>query len=364
MQSDAINFSRLMDMRAESDLRLVDFAPRTMLRVPSHQVDRSRFPVIDFHNHLDDFEPDAVLRIMDDCNVEAVLNITTAPGSDGLAVLKRFHNAASDRFYTCMWMDWRDIAVPGFWVRTVQRLEQFVQAGGVGLKLWKDLGLSVRDSSGGLLRIDDERLAPLFDKAAELGVFVMFHTADPEAFFQPVDRYNERFEELVAHPDWSFCGSALTQQQVLAQRNRVFQRHPKTQFLCAHMAEQSENLASLAALLDDHPNVSVDLSARVNELGRQPFTARRFLIKYAGRILFGTDLPVDQSVYRSSFRFLETEDEYFEYPSHASRQGRWMAYGLGLPDSALRKVYRENARRLLRQSKRQRSGKSPQGARD
>ena len=172
-------------------------------------------------------------------------------------------------------------------------------------------------------------------------------TVDPAAFFLPTDAHNERFEELSAHPDWSFYGSAFSREELLAQRNRVFARHPKTRFVAAHMGEQPEDLASLTAMLDAHPNVHLDMSARLAELGRQPFTARRFFLRFADRILFGADLLPEESMYRGHYRFFETDDEYFDYPSHASRQGRWQIYGLALPDAVLERVYRGNAMELL-----------------
>jgi predicted TIM-barrel fold metal-dependent hydrolase len=176
----------------------------------------------------------------------------------------------------------------------------------------------------------------------------MFHTADPDAFFRPIDPSNERYEELAAHPDWGFFGSQYSKPELLDQRDRVFARHPKTTFVAAHVAESSENLARVTKLLSGHPNVFVDISARASELGRQPYRAREFFLRFPDRILFGTDLLPEKTMYRLYFRFLETADEYFEYPSHASRQGRWNIYGLHLPDDVLRKVYRENALRLLR----------------
>jgi predicted TIM-barrel fold metal-dependent hydrolase len=175
----------------------------------------------------------------------------------------------------------------------------------------------------------------------------MFHTADPDAFFTPIDRFNERYEELAAHPDWSFFGSPVPKAALLEQRDHVIARHPKTTFVCAHLAESSENLAYVANLLDRNPNLYADISARAAELGRQPYTARKFLLKYADRILFGADLLPDAEMYRLYYRFLETADEYFDYPSHASRQGRWSIYGIFLPDEVLRKIYRENALKLL-----------------
>lgn len=337
----------MVSARAEVDLCLSDFAPRTELKVVEHTITQPRFPVIDYHNHLDSLEPDDVLRIMDVCGVEKLINITMQTGQEALNILDRFHRAAPDRFHSYGWMDWSGIERDDFIQLSLDRLERLVEHGAHGIKFWKDLGLSIRDGSGVLLRIDDERLAPLFDKAAELGIPVMFHTSDPDAFFTPIDRFNERYEELAAHPDWSFYGSQVSKAELLEQRNRVFARHPRTTFVGAHLAEGSENLASVAGLLDQHPNLYVDISARVAELGRQPYTARAFLLKYADRILFGTDLLPEVEMYRLYYRFLETADEYFEYPSHVSRQGRWNIYGVFLPDDVLRKLYRDNALKLL-----------------
>jgi predicted TIM-barrel fold metal-dependent hydrolase len=340
-------FLAMVTARAEVDLKLSDFRPRSMLRAPAHEIKQPKFPVIDYHNHLDAQEPREVLRIMDECGIERVVNITMRTGEAALEVIRRFHTAAPDRFSTYGWMDWSDVQSPGFFARSLERLERLVEKGACGLKIWKDLGTIVRDADGSLLRIDDERLAPLFEKAAELRVPVMYHIADPDAFFLPIDGTNERYEELAAHPEWSYHGSRFAKDELLAQRDRVFARHPKTTFVGAHVAEHPEDLAYVGRLLDATPNLFLDIGARCAELGRQPYTARDFFLRFSDRILFGTDLVPQAEMYRLHFRFLETRDEYFEYPSHASRQGRWNIYGLYLPDSVLRKVYRENALRLL-----------------
>lgn len=340
-------FIAMVTAKAQVDLRLSDFQPRPMLRAEVHEVTKPQFPVIDYHNHLDAQEPGDVLRVMDECGVERIVNITMRVGDEALAMIDRFHKAAPDRFYTIAWMDWTDLHVPGFFQRTVERLERMVERGACGIKVWKDLGTSLRDTNGELLRVDDERLAPMFDKAAELGVPVMFHIADPDAFFVPIDQFNERYEELAAHPEWSFYPSHFSKPELLAQRDRVFVRHPKTKFVAAHVAERPENLHYVGELLDRNPNLVVDIGARSAELGRQPYTARSFFLKYADRILFGTDLVPEVEMYRLHYRFLETADEYFDYPSHASRQGRWQIYGLYLPTEVLHKVYRDNALKLL-----------------
>jgi predicted TIM-barrel fold metal-dependent hydrolase len=341
-------FVALVTAKAEVSLPLSQFRPQSMLTTVEHRVEHPRFPVIDYHNHLDSLEPEEVLRVMDVCGVERIVNITMKTGEEALRILRKYAAADSRRFATIGWMDWTGAEQPDFVEKTCTWLERLVSTGAQGIKFWKDLGLSVRGVDGHLLRIDDERLAPIFDRAAELGIPVMFHTADPDAFFLPLDATNERYEELAAHPDWGFYGSQYSKQELLDQRDRVIGRHPKTTFVAAHVAESSENLSRAARLLETYSNVYVDISARASELGRQPYTSREFFLRFADRILFGTDLLPDAEMYRLYFRFLETADEYFDYPSHASRQGRWSIYGLNLPDEVLRKVYRENALSLLR----------------
>ena len=344
---EADKFIAMVSAKANVDLPLSDFQPRSMLVTPEHDVLRAKFPAIDFHNHLDAQNPADVIRIMDACGIERTVNITMKVGDEARSIMRRFHTFAPERFSTIAWMDWTGLHSPGFFERAVENLRSFVEAGACGIKIWKDLGLQLRDANGELLRIDDIRLSPLFDEAAKLRVPVMFHIADPDAFFLPIDRFNERYEELAAHPDWSFHGSQYSKDELLEQRDRVFARHPQTTFVAAHMAEKPENLAYLDKLLLTYSNVFVDMSARTAELGRQPYTARDFFLKHADRILFGTDLVPGIEMYRLHFRFLETADEYFEYPSHASRQGRWNIYGLHLPDEVLQKIYRENALRLF-----------------
>jgi predicted TIM-barrel fold metal-dependent hydrolase len=340
-------FVAMVTASARVDLQLSDFHPRSMLVAPQHDIRKPRFPVIDYHNHLDAQQPREVLRVMDECGIERIVNITMHTGKMALEMIRKFHSVAPDRFATYGWMDWSDVQSAGFFKRSVERLEQLVEHGACGLKIWKDLGTKVRDKDGTLLRIDDERLNPVYEKAAELGIPIMYHIADPDAFFLPIDAENERYEELAAHPEWSYHGSYYSKPELLGQRDRVIADHPKTTFVGAHVAEHPEDLAYVSKLLDKNLNLHVDIGARCAELGRQPYSAREFFVNFADRILFGTDLIPEVNMYRLHYRFLETRDEYFEYPSHASRQGRWNIYGLFLPDDVLRKVYHENASRLL-----------------
>lgn len=345
--SEQDKFVAMVTAKAEVSLPLGRFQPRSTLVTPVHLPQRARFPVIDYHNHLDALNPSDVLHVMDACGIEHIINITMKTGDDAVAMIDKFRAVDASRFSAIGWMDWSDVAHPDFVDRTLRRLDRLVSHGAKGIKFWKDFGLTVCDAEGTVLRIDDERYAPIFERAAKLKIPVMFHTADPDAFFLPIDEHNERYEELAAHPEWGFAGSHFSKRELLDQRDRVFARHPETTFIAAHVAECGENLSRVAKMLETFPNVYIDVSARASELGRQPYTARELFLKFADRILFGADLLPEESMYRLYFRFLETADEYFDYPSHASRQGRWSIYGLFLPDSVLRKVYGENALKLL-----------------
>jgi predicted TIM-barrel fold metal-dependent hydrolase len=225
------------------------------------------------------------------------------------------------------------------------------------------LGLYLREqiTSGPLVKVDDPRFDPMWEACAATGLPVFIHVADPEAFFLPVDRFNERYDEIGFHPDWSFHGKDFPSfAEIMAARDRVYGRHPKAQFLSLHVGHDAENLAFVGQSLDRFPNMTVELGARIGELGRQPRTSRKFFEKYQDRILFGTDAvprpegdKYPQQVFKDElfeiyYRFLETEDEYFDYaPAKVPPQGRWRIYGLGLPDGILKKVYQDNAVRLL-----------------
>src|SRR5207247_222199 len=242
-----------------------------------------------------------------------------------------------------------------------EAIGQAHRAGAKGLKILKTLGLYLRENitSGKLVKIDDPRFDPMWDACGQLNMPVAIHVSDPIAFFTPTDRFNERYEELNNHPDWSFYAKDFpSNAELLEARNRVFARHPKTQFIALHVGNNAENLAYVSECMDRFPNLHVELGARIGELGRQPRAARKFFDRYQARILFGTDaVPhgvetpqqiFGDNLYEIYYRFLETEDEYFDYaPAPVPPQGRWRVYGLGLPEGILRTVSYETAARLL-----------------
>ncbi len=364
-------------MNSRNDLLLRDFNPRSALVTEDHTPQKPRFQVIDAHNHYGRWKwdtrlhklnknaewnstihiPDpqgdwsiqdlpAALDLMDEMNVACVVNLDGGWGDLLRQNLERYKEPYPDRFCIFTWIDWSRVDEPGFGEKWAIELSKSVSAGAEGLKVFKSLGLKYRDRSGKLIMPDDPRLDPIWAMAGELNIPVLIHSSDPVAFFWPLDGTNERWDELNDHPDWHFYGNDFPSfiQPIQAQL-RVVERHPKTKFISAHCISYSENLAFVSQALDRYPNLYVDFSERVGELGRQPYSARKFLIRYADRILFGTDsFNPSKIIYQTYYRFLETDDEYFDY--HRS-QGRWRIYGVFLPDEVLRKIYHDNACKLI-----------------
>ena len=247
------------------------------------------------------------------------------------------------------WDDFTIFNKANFVDMTIQHLEEDIKKGAHGLKVTKELGLQFKDTDGSMIAVNDKRLYPVWKRAGELKIPVLIHTSDPAAFFLPIDKYNEHYLPLQEFPGWSFQGSHFSKQELLEQRDQMIADHPGTTFICPHTANYPEDLDYVARFLDNNSNVYIDFSARIDELGRQPYRARDFMIKYQDRILFGTDMPISVDVYRCYFRFLETADEYFDYPDYMGRWGysRWKIYGLNLPDEVLRKIYYENALKII-----------------
>ncbi len=340
---------------------LSQFRPRPALVRRVTTVEQPRFPVIDAHNHLglfgggwDTRPPEALRDAMDAADVRVYVDLDGGWGEDVLDHrLRTFKAVLGDRYLVFGGVQWDAWPQHGdtFGQWAAERLAAQVARGAQGLKIWKPLGLHVRDQRGDLVAVDDTRLDPLWAMAGTLRVPVMVHVADPVAFFDPLDATNERWDELGNHPEWHFPSPPFPPfLAILEAFARVVERHPQTTFIGAHVGCYSENLAWVSALLDRCPNLYVDPSARIGELGRQPYSARRFCIRHADRILFGTDAGPSLATYRRYFRFFETDDEYFNYSSDDDApptQGRWQIYGLYLPDDVLEKLYFRNAERVL-----------------
>ena len=367
------------DAKSQSgSLSLADYEPKSMLEVRETHVDRARFPVIDIHTHItvsskskDGVElvperqylgtPEELLAVMDRKNIRSMVNLTGGYDAGLAETVKKYDRAFHDRFYTFTEPSYSRFLDPDYPKLQAQAIEQAHKNGARGLKILKTLGLYLRSNitSGTLVKIDDPRFDPMWDACGQLNMPVAIHVSDPIAFFTPTDRFNERYEELNNHPDWSFHGKDFpSNAELIEARNRVFARHPKTRFIVLHVGNYSENLANVGESMDRFENMNVDIAARIGELGRQPRTSRAFFVKYQDRSLFGTDATphgdeypqqvFNDKLYEIYYRFLETDDEYFDYaPANVPPQGRWRIYGINLPESILRKVYNGNAGREL-----------------
>jgi len=355
-----------LDGREGRPLALERFRPRAMLKVERHELERAKFPVVDVHTHprlrlhnstdqLDQF-----VAMMDAQNIAVCVSLDGRLDEQLAEHMDYLWKNYPDRFVVFANVDWRGDGQrdkpatwacqrPDFGRRTAEALARAKKHGASGLKVFKQFGLGYRNPDGSLIAVDDPRWDPIWQACGELGMPVLIHTADPAAFFLPIDETNERWEELHRHPEWSFYGDEFpSREQLLAARNRVIARHPNTTFVGAHVANNAEELATVGQWLDTYPNLVVDIAARIGELGRQPYTAREFFLKYQDRILFGSDGPRVPERMKLHWRFLETRDEYFPYAENPfPPQGFWNIYGLGLPDEVLRKVYQENAARVV-----------------
>jgi len=353
----------------EAPLALADYAPKPAIITPRTEVKAARFPAIDVHAHLilgrDNPPPDEasmrqIMDWMDELNLQTLLNLTGGFGDKLVESIDFLRGYSPEKFVVCTQPDFGRVSEPDYPQWQADQMAEAKAAGAVGLKILKTLGLYLREE-GKLVTVDDPRFDPMWAACGEVGLPVFIHVSDPDAFFDPITPENERWEELAAHPDWSFYGDQFpSKKEILDARNRVIERHPNTQFVCLHFGNHPEDLNDVAGCLERYPNMHVEMAARLGELGRQPRASRRFFETYSDRILFGTDaipLPaganypqqtLEPEMYRCYFRFLETADEYFDYSAAPTPpQGRWKIHGINLPEEILRKVYHDNAAKIL-----------------
>lgn len=339
---------------------LENFRPQSKLVTKTTLVNKPRFPVIDAHNHLAEpfgggWDNKPVAELLAQLDEAGIIHYVDLDGGWGEKILHKhldyFKNAAPERFSIFGGVDWSMWKEKGnaFPEWAAKRLVAQKELGADGVKIWKPFGLHVTDHHDKLVDIDDERLIPIWETAGELKLPVLIHVADPVAFFDPIDETNERWEELGAQPDWAFTSPPFPAfMHILNGLKSLVTRHPSTIFIGAHVGCYGENLGWVGEMLDACPNYFIDISARLGELGRQPYSARRFFSQYQDRILFGSDMGPDLEAYRLSYRFLETDDEYFNYNTgEIPQQGRWHVNGLFLPDDVLEKVYNKNAEKVI-----------------
>lgn len=336
---------------ASMKAQVMDFEkydPVSTLVVPEHPLKKAKFPFIDVHNHqrgLGNGNLKNLLRDMDALNMKVMVNLSGGNGQGLKNMTDNIKAHAPKRFIVFANVDFNGIGEPGWTEKAVQRLAEDVKNGANGLKVFKNLGLSVRDNAGKRVPIDDPRLDAIWAKCGELKIPVLIHAADPQPFWGPEDNTNERWLELKTHPGRK-RGDAnpAPWQQIIDEEHRMFKKHPRTTFINAHFGWYANNLAHLSKLMDQMPNMYVEFGAVIAELGRQPKMARQFFEKYQDRILFGKD-SWQPDEYGTYFRVLETADEYFPY--HKKYHAFWRMYGMNLPDDILKKIYYKNALKII-----------------
>lgn len=329
-------------------LSIEEYSPKSGLVVPQHPVPKAGFPLIDVHNHQRNLSPERLRQLladMDSINMRIMVNLSGGYGDRLAQTVQAMKSASKDRFAVFANIDFTGIDEPDYGKRAAAQLEQDVRNGAQGLKIFKNLGLDLKDGKGERIRTDDPRFDPIFEMCAKLNIPVLIHTGEPKGLFEPMDKYNERWLELKRYPRRGRPPDRYpTWEAIMAEQHSLFARHPKTKFINAHLGWLGGDLAALGKLLDRLPNVYTEIAAVVEELGRQPRFARQWFVQYQDRVMFGKDTWRPEE-YPTYFRILETADEYFDHdrPHH----GLWKVYGLDLPDEVLKKLYYKNALKVI-----------------
>jgi len=352
------SFSPILATAQKMDFE--EYDPRSTLVVPAHILTRAKYPFIDIHNHqwsMPSQDLKELVNEMDKLNMAVMNNLSGRGYRDANGIFdvqdsSYFKKAQANirahypnRFIQFTNISFAHFGQKGWTGHTLAELDADVHNGAKGLKIYKDLGMEFRDDQGKRIPVDDPRLDPVWEKCGSLHIPVLIHSADPASFWDPMDKYNERWLELKTHPDRR-RGNAdpAPWKTIIEEQHHVFSAHRNTIFIAAHFGWLAGDLSALGKLMDECPNVYVEIAAIIAELGRQPRQARDFFIKYQDRILFGKDSWVP-SEYATYFRVLETADEYFPY--HKKYHAFWLMYGLDLPDEVLKKVYYKNALRII-----------------
>ncbi len=333
---------------AQANLTFEEYNPKSTLVVPEHPVKRAKYPFIDIHSHQYQMPTQNLSNLIEDMdamNMAIMINLSGGSGERVESAIKNIRGHYPNRFGVFANVNFSGVGSPDWGKKAAAQLETDVKNGACGLKIFKNLGLRETDIGGKRVTIDDPRLDAVWEKCAELGIPVLIHAADPKPFWDPLDSENERWLELKTRPGRKRSDTdPAPWQQIIDEQHNMFRRHKNTIFINAHMGWYANDLAKLSTLMDEIPNMYVEIAAVIAELGRQPRFAHDFFIKYQDRILFGKDSWVPDE-FPTYFRVLETADEYFPY--HKKYHAFWAMYGLDLPNEVLKKVYYKNALKIV-----------------
>ena len=324
------------------------YDPPSTLVVPENPISRAKYPFVDVHSHhwrMNEMDLSTLINQMDSMNMQVVVNLSGRGGKALLDIMKNVNANYPNRIAVFTNIELRSIDEDDWVENTIKKLEYDVEAGAKGLKIYKSQGMTNLDANGQRIRINDARLDPIWAKCGDLGIPVIIHSADPKSFWEPHDSLNERWLELKLRPRRKRdANNPASWETIIAEQHDIFRRHSGTTFIAAHMGWFANDLTTLAGLLDEMPNVYVEIGAVIAELGRQPRHANRFFEKYQDRVLFGKDSYKPEE-YPTYFRVLESEDEYFPY--YKRYHAFWKMYGLALPDEILKKLYYKNALKII-----------------
>jgi len=333
-----------------------DYNPPSSLKVEGQEIKKAKFTFIDVHSHLWDMPVmnlDNLISEMNEINMGYIINLSGSGFGPQAAKdlyfdksIKNIQENHPNRVGLFLNVDFESIDDENYAETQVKIIRDAVEKGAIGLKVYKSLGLRNKDSKGKRIRVDDERIGPIWDVCGELGIPVLIHSADPFQFWLPKDDQNERWFELKEKPGRYYGDSDFIPpfEDIINEQHTIFRRHKNTTFINAHLGWMGNDLQKLGQHLDEFPNVMTEFGAVIAELGRQPKTAKQFFIDYQDRILFGKDSYNKEEFY-TYFRVLESNDEYFNY--FRKRHAFWKMYGLNLPDEVLKKIYYKNALRLF-----------------
>jgi predicted TIM-barrel fold metal-dependent hydrolase len=333
----------------DTTMTFEEYDPVSTLVVPGEKITKAKFPFIDVHSHHWRMATQDLKKLaseMEDLNMKVIVNLSGRSGDQLKAITDNIEKSGLNRFIVFANIDFNGIDEEGWTERAVAQLQEDYDNGARGVKIFKNLGLTILDSEGNRVQTDDPRIDPVWAKAGELGIPVLIHTGEPAVFWAPINEKNERWLEMKNFPDRHRGDTTRfpSWEVVMAEQWNVFRKHPKTNFINAHLGWMASDLERLGKHLDEFPNVYTETAAVIAELGRQPSFSKEFFIKYQDRLLFGKDTYRPEEYY-TYFRVLESDDEYFDY--FRKRHAFWKMYGLNLPDNVLKKVYYKNALKII-----------------
>ncbi|NQT23821.1 amidohydrolase [candidate division KSB1 bacterium] len=332
-------------------LYLKNYKPKSIYNVPTTLVEKARFSVIDMHSHAYAETTEEIaqwVKNMDEVGIEKSIILSKATGVMFDSIYAEYAKYPG-RFEVWCGFDYTDYDKPGFGPAAVAELERCVKVGakGIGELGDKGKGLFYCNPKAYGMHLDDPRMDPLLEKCAELGLSINVHIAEPIWMYELMDSTNDG---LMNAYDWRLDNQPdiVDHAGMIDILERAVKRHSQTIFIACHFANCSYDLNKLGDLLDKYPNLYADISARYAETAPIPRFVSQFYSRYQDRLLYGTDMGFDVNMYRLTFRILESEDEHF----YATDQFgyHWSLNGFGLNEEILKKVYRDNALKVMRQN--------------